>query len=87
MSLFHSDLHRFDCSVSLCCIPESPWSARHRGGLVGVRPARQQIHHRLAQLRLHHHGPESRPETPGGASGEVVSAAAVLGGGDDDIFL
>lgn len=55
------------------CVPESSRLAQHCSSLACQRPARQQTRHRLAQLRLHHHGPEPRPGTPGGPTGEVVS--------------
>ncbi len=53
--------------------PESSGPAQHRSGVARQRPAWLQIRHRLAQLRLHHHGPEPRPEAPGGPTGKVVS--------------
>ena len=55
------------------CFPESPGAAWHRGGVARVRPAWQQVRHRLAQLRLHHHGSEPRGHTPCGEARKVVS--------------
>lgn len=62
--------------MRFCVFPESSWPARHRRGVAGVRLARQQTGHRLAQLRLHHHGPEPRPGTPAGPDGQVVGAGS-----------
>lgn len=59
--------------------PESSRPARHRCSLARLRPARQQTRHRLAQLRLHHHGPEPRPGTPAGPDGHVVGVDAAVG--------
>lgn len=56
------------------CFPESSRPAWYCCGLAGVRLAWQQTGYRLAQLRLHHHGPEPRPGTPGCPDGQVVGA-------------
>lgn len=53
-------------------LPESSRPTQHFSGLVCQRLTWQQAHHRLAQLRLHHHGPEPGSEPPAGPAGKVV---------------
>lgn len=60
----------------MICFPESSRPAWYCSSLAGVRPAWQQTGHRLAQLRLHNHGPEPRPGTPAGPDGQVVGAGS-----------
>lgn len=70
---------RHSVNINDClCFPESSWAAQHRSDLVRVFAAWQQIHHRLAQLRLHHHGAEPRPGASHGPTGKVVSTAERL---------
>lgn len=70
---------RHSVNINDClCFPESSWAAQHRSDLVRVFAAWQQIHHRLAQLRLHHHGAEPRPGAPRGPTSKVVSTAERL---------